>query len=599
MKIYQKTAIVFAALVLSAAFYRTPGINAKTSDNPAFYAYIEYSPQGYIARGAFTEFTPDITHIQPLYSLDGKKYHTCGVEWNLQWLGSEDSAEIAYMSNQTCLYQSQEPLKNYLNGEIDRFYLKLCLTHESGTMLLTKPAIIDRGTLQPLPEELFPIACFPSSMSVRRKTRPFVRYGKYQITVNADTTAEEISAYLPETLPIEIQLQKGNEHFTEGAVDCPVRWKPLSLPSLTSGESITISDAAEEIIVPAGTTLKTPMGIYELKTPLKIQEYGLSDEIELVLNVTVEDGNPSGVLAMENDGLELCFEQKPTGATTIRAYTFSEKETKWTELPELPLLKAIHAQPSCPNSAYTLVLGNNQEPLRSYLTAKEAGDVPTPFIIGLKIEGGVYDGKQLLLTWPDSYDLPLQLPTLGGSGGNENNAGAANKEDGTTDGQRPTLPKTSEKQPDNKSDNKSENTLENTLADSSGYTEQQDKKTQAIDSAGKSIDAILSPIGAQTLLESKAGAQSLLPLPTSAVGTHWQTGSAAVGTSAAKKAEATSLPLRMKQAGSVLLETAPMTDGAGIYVIGIVGLCIIGMGIFVLAIRKKSGHWPDKMSKKT
>lgn len=392
MNIYRKLLIVLTALILAAVFSPAPAIYAENPNPPAFDAYIEYSAQGYIVTGTFTEFTPDISQIQPLFSLDGESYHTCGVEWDLSSLNSKDPDKLAKLQNQICLYHSYEPLKNYLDGEIDRFYLKLRLSHTDGTIRETKTAVIDRGAQQPLPKDVTTIATFASCMSVR-KTRPFLYYGKYQITVNSDMTPQQILTFLPDTVPVEIQLQKGIDHFTEGIVQCPVTWKPLSLPKLTAGESITISDAAEEILIPSGTILKTPMGIFRLEQSIGIHDHALSDEIELVLNVVAKEDAPTGALTLENTGLELSFDQKPTGATEIQAYTLAENETKWSELPKVPLLDAVNVQPSTPNSGYTLVLKNDQEPLRSYLAAIAAADTPVPFFIGLKIEGGVYDGR--------------------------------------------------------------------------------------------------------------------------------------------------------------------------------------------------------------
>lgn len=628
MKTYRKLVLAFAVLVLSAAFFHTPCIDAETSDLPAFDAYIIFSSQGYLVKGIFKEFTPDIARIQPQYSLDGKIYHTCGVEWDLNSLGSEDPEKITYMQDQTCLYQSHEPLKNYLSGEIDRFYLKLCLTHEDGTTLVTRPSVIDRGALQPLPEGINLIATFTSSMSVRQM-RPYVRYGRYQITVSADATPEEILSYLPDTLPIEIQLQKGIDHFTEGVTECPVTWKPLPSFSLIPGESVTISDAAEEIVVPVGTVLNTPMGIFQLEEPVKIDEPGLSDEVELVLNAA-RDGNPTGVLTMENDGLEFAFDQKPTGATSIRAYTITEHETKWTELDKVPLLTAIDSQPSVPNSGYTLVLENDQEPLRSYLAAKETGGTPVPFIVGLKIEGGVYDGRQLLLTWPETYDLPLQLPELGGAGGNENNAGAGNTGDGTAEGQRPVLPQASEQPPvlPQVSEQLEENLPEHTPAvssiQSSGGKGQPDQKVE--NRSDGLFDVTPLSVFTRTLGSSRASAKTHVrtPFPApSGTGTSPQTGSSDVqirnplpaadaetspsdqdttagtsgtqtGTFVTQSAETPCPPAQMKQASSVLPAETSTTGGISIAVIVIAAICIAGTGIFILMRKKKSGDLPDK-----
>lgn len=105
---------------------------------------------------------------------------------------------------------------------------------------------------------------------------------------------------------------------------------------------------------------------------------------------------------------------------------------------------------------------NAQEPYQSYLTAQAAGTPPTPFFVGLKIKGGVYDGQELILAYPNTYDKPPSLPKLGGAGGNKSNAGAANKGDSTSEGQRPSLPqKTDTKKEEQNANLSSNQTAEN------------------------------------------------------------------------------------------------------------------------------------------
>lgn len=407
---------------------------------PSFHAYIEYSFQGYFVKGSLTEIPSDISLIQPLYSMDGTAYQICGEPWDLHLMNEKESGAQEKLHNQICLYSNQEPLKSYLDGKTNRFYLKLRLELKDKTAYETQAALIDRGSPQPVPEDLRPEATFAHTIAVS-EMRPFRRYGSYQITVSSGASYEEISSCLPDTLPVEIQLSKENQMITNGVIDCPVTWKPLSLPPLTAGESITIHDAAEEIIVPEGSLLTTPTGIFRLDKPLKLsEEYGLSDEVRLVLNVVSEDKEPSGALKEENNGLEMAFHLKPTNATAIYAYVWSENNPVWTNLPDLPLTEAVNAQPSTPSSGYTLVISPDQEPYQSYLLEKAAGNNPSPFLIGLTIKGGIYDGKSLILPWPETYDIPPALPMLGGSGGNEANAGSDNKNDGTQEGQRPNLP---------------------------------------------------------------------------------------------------------------------------------------------------------------
>lgn len=441
-----------AVLTVMCCFFAVSAVKADVSaeEAPMFYANIEYSPEGYIVNGTFTEFPPDISRAETLYSLDGEIYLASGEEWNItKWSDgpwtdwSEDRLES--FQNQTCLHSNSEPLKSYLAGELDRFYVKLRLTRANGVTYETQGAAIDRGIPRPIPEGMAAYAVFTPSMRVRT-FRPFSYYGRYEITVREDMTPEEIAAFLPDTLPIEVQIQQGVVHIADGIVDCPVAWKPLENLSLTAGESITILDAAEEILVPDGTMLNTPLGTFQLDGPLGIDPLGNSqkdlfmDEVRLVLNVTAEDSSLSGALSCDFNGFSVAFHQKPTGASAIQAYTLAEGEDEWTQLPGLPLLEAVNAQPSTPGSGYTYVLDNTHELYRSFMAADAAGEEPSPFLIGIKIEGGVFDGQSLVLPWPETYDVPLALPKLGGSGGNEANAGSGNQGGGTPQGQRPTLP---------------------------------------------------------------------------------------------------------------------------------------------------------------
>ena len=409
------------------------------SEAPQFTAHIELAIDGYIVKGTFTEFPSDISLVQPMYSLNGETWETCDNDWDLYWLEEEDAGALEKLQNQICLRSNQEPLKSYLAGNLDRFSLKLRLVRKNGFTYETQTAIIDRGSVQEIPAGMNIGAMFSQSMLVR-ETNLFRYYGRYQLTVSEDATPEDISAYLPDTLPVRVSLDNGIRNVADCIVDCPVTWKPLSLPQLTAGESVTVLDAAEEIVIPGGTLLRTPLGDFRLNEPLGIESNGITDEVRLVLNVVRKDENPTGVLSAQYAGLEMAFDLKPTGATAIRSYVLSQGESEWTELATSSLLDAVNAQPSTASSGYAFVLSSSEEPYRSYLTAEYTESAATPFLIGLKIEGGVYDGRQLILSWPDTYEGPARLPALGGAGGNEGNAGAGNSGDSTAEGQRPNLP---------------------------------------------------------------------------------------------------------------------------------------------------------------
>ena len=418
------------------------------SEPPAFRARIERLPHGYVVKASFTDFTPDIVQIYTLYSMDGENWRRTddGFKWNLQNLGTEDEDKLHELQNQFCLHEGYEPLKSYVSGKISHFYIKLHIIKQNGISYESQAAVIERGGLQQVPEGAECTAYFASEMVISKPNPQFprlpLRYGGYQLTVSADTTAEDILALLPDTLPVRVEIICGSRPYASDIVDCPVTWKPLSPLRLSAGESITVPDAAEKIFVPAGTQLKTPIGIFELDHELGISTGNYRfDQVELTIHVIPEEeNNPTGVLRAGINGLEIALNQKPTGATAIQAYVMTEGESKWTELSGLSLLSDMNAQYATTSSGYSLVLRKYQEPYRSYLEAVDAGAAPKPFFVGLKIQGGIYDGKQLILAWPDIYEQLPDLPDVGGSEGNEGNAGAANKDDSTEGGQRPNLP---------------------------------------------------------------------------------------------------------------------------------------------------------------
>lgn len=411
-------------------------------EKPPFSAAIEYNSDGYVVKGHFTDFLPDTVFVQPQSSLDGVSWQDCGVNWNLSSLKKEDSTSLHALQNQICLYNRFEPLKSYLAGKLDRFYLRLSITLETGSTYETQAAHIERGISLPVPEEITFAANFTSAILSREadSSGSLTYCGKYQLTISESSSSEDITALLPDTLPVQIDLTKGRQLWASCTIDCPVTWKTLSLSGLTAGGQITIRDAAEEILVPAGTQLSTPMGTFKLPEHLGIEQNPLmSDEVILVLNVIPEGAAPTGVLSARDSALEMAFDLKPSGATAIRAYILSEGDSQWTHLPELPLLHAVDAQPSTANSGYTTILRGDQEPYHSYLHAISAQEEAASFLVGLQIEGGVYNGCQLILPWPSTYDFPPDL-RVNGSGGNQGNAGIGNRDDSTEEGQRPNLP---------------------------------------------------------------------------------------------------------------------------------------------------------------
>ena len=438
------TANVFTAETETVPFMADGTAGPLAPDEPpTLHAQVGRLGVSYAVRGTFTDVTPGISQIYPLYSLDGETWHQIDYELILE---ENEKLENAFMG----ILEFDEPLNRYVAGEIDCFYVKLHITKQNGCSYESSPAVIDNTDLQPVPGEITCSAYFSPAMVVRepvsgdpQRTR---EYGRYQLTISEGASVDEVSALLPETLPVEVQM---GGLCTTAVVECPVTWKPLSLTMLSAGESIVIPDAAEKILVPAGTQLRTPLGSFQLDEPLSLGTQSAycdyDNEVELVLNISTEDRDPTGVLAAHpRDGLKIALHQKATGATSIECYVMAEGGSEWTRLPDASLLKELNTQLSTENSGYALILRNDQEPLRSYLEAEAAGETPTPFFVGLKIEGGIYDGKELVLAWPGTYGKLPDLPKVGGAGGNEGNAGAANKDDSTESGQRPYLPQTPE-----------------------------------------------------------------------------------------------------------------------------------------------------------
>lgn len=413
---------------------KTPALTTN-NEVPPFSACITLSAQGYVVSGNMT-FPDGTCRVQNLYSLDGANYEVYDWEWQIPVVSG-----CAIRTPQDCLKAYNEPLKSYLAGTLDRFYLKLLITKDDGTTYESEPAVIERNREpQPVPDGLTLGAKFDSSMRVFDGNKHRY-YNKYQLTVKEHATADEIASYLPQTLPVQVQVGSGI-YVVDCLVDCPVTWKPFTVTELTSGESVIIADAAEPLSVPAGTLLDTPIGVFQLYEPLLLGDGQVrANEVQLILNVISADGKPTGSLAVDRGALKIALTWKPTGATAIRAYTLTEGETEWTEVQGQQLEKTLNAQLSTPNGGAT-ILDADAELIRSYLEADAAGNTPTPFLVGIKIEGGVYDGKQLVLPWPAAYgnDLPYLPEITGGSGGNEGNAGSDNKDDSTDEGQRPNLP---------------------------------------------------------------------------------------------------------------------------------------------------------------
>ena len=222
MKLHKQSAVILAAIfviVNSFPIYAkdTPALpeNAVLSDEPGtqeqtivereekpnipasggaltFNPEIKYTFQNYVIEAILADSNLDTSLIKPLYSLDGENYQDCGEAWDVCSFGRQ---------YKFCLYSNCEPMKSYLAGKLNCFYLKLHITKENGATYETQPAVIDRNKPQPIPEGLEPHAMFSPAIAVIQ-VRPFDYFGGYQLTINENTSAEEILACLPDTHPV-------------------------------------------------------------------------------------------------------------------------------------------------------------------------------------------------------------------------------------------------------------------------------------------------------------------------------------------------------------------------------------------------------------
>lgn len=403
---------------------------------PPFSAWIEDTGGGYHVIGKFSDFTPDVVGVRPLYSLDEENYQPIKssyedfFNWDLKFF--ERNGEITRDEEQYCMSGQVEPLKSYMDGTLTKFYLKLEITKENGETYYTQVVKLDRNETILVPEDAEVRVRYASNM--RTSGRP--AYGKYQLTVAEGTTWAQVQALLPRTIDMEVQIFLPNTNGVPmvGTIKGELEWK---LPdTLADGE---LKDAAI-VRIPPNQKVETSVGVFQLTGAPKFNMELAESKLHLVPNLVPKEAEPTGVL-MDNynrhldcDVLEMAFNLKPTGATAIHAYTFVEGNDKWLELPDVPLQESVNSQPRWASTDYVTLLCEDQGVYQAWRN----GELER-FWIGITIEGGVYDGKSMVLAWPEEYKLPPNAPDVNGAGGNENNAGNENGSN-DNDGQRPLLP---------------------------------------------------------------------------------------------------------------------------------------------------------------
>ena len=418
---------------------------------PAFTAVIEQMLDGYSLTGVFTDFTPDIKTVQPVYALDGEHYQSVayqnGESFYLDLTKKIDSAYAGSLTRQSCARALMEPLKSYMDGVLDEFHIKLRIDTWSGVTYYTEPARISRGNSMDQPADSKALASWASYMSAK-DDRFSPNYGKVQVTAREGMTAAQLLTLLPDTLPIEIQLTKKGSVFPidTGVFPYSVEWTlPSELVLSASDEPLVIKGAIVPPVISAGQEVAMVNGIYRLTAGAEFDERYCTTEVRLFVNVLPQDQKANIALFQTNFGfvtnphpLALAFHQKPSGATAIRYFYYREGMEDWEEVGELLSQTPVDAKPGHPASENYLLFMPDETPYRDWVAGEISG-----FQVGVEIEGGVFDGEKHVLSWPEAYDIPPGMPDFNGSGGNENNVGGGGTGGGDSSGnggQRPGLP---------------------------------------------------------------------------------------------------------------------------------------------------------------
>lgn len=430
--------------IRTEAFRLTHEQDIPLPEPPPFSAEIVYE-NGYIVKGHFEEFPAGAERIRPMYSLDGENYQYVNApncnEWSLEYLGTEEPGKREVLENQMCLLYYDDPLVGYVLGRLNQFYIRLEITAAGGAYY-TQAAQFSRETTLQVSDDVMIKAVLPDTMR-RGDDGTALSFGLFRVTARAGAVPEEVYGLLPETLPVEVQFLRKDTGalITSGIVQCRADWKTPPPFTLTAGQTLTIPDAAGRLSVPAGSEVVTPLGKYTLTEVLSPN----NDEIRLAIDAVGPEAKPEAALRknggdntlIDHGFLSLAFWQKPSGATSIEAYSYVDKEGEWTPVCNLLARRDVNYNQSAKLYGYVNVLPLDDSVFQDYLD----GTIPG-FGIGLKIRGGTFDGETVTLSWPGNYPLPDEIPDIDGSEGNEGNAGSGDGSGGSQDngGQRPDIP---------------------------------------------------------------------------------------------------------------------------------------------------------------
>ena len=401
---------------------------------PTFSTEVQHSNQGTSLVGRFEAFTTDIQKIEPIYSLDGKGFHADpGKAWELSLWNDENKSRGLF--RQTCFTSSDEPFRSYLNGSLEQFYVKLRITTWSGGSYESEAALVRRGAPQPVPDGVRLGAMYAGGMRVPRQ-----RCNKAYVTAREGMPWAEVEPLLPTSLPVDIQLLTKNlEIIDRGLAQGAATWRPQEDLTLTaSDKSVVFEDALASLDIPQGYEVPMATGRYQLLERPTFDPL-CGEAVQLWVNLLKQDARASLGLNADLGGtagidLHMAFDQKPSGAKAIRYFYYYEGLEDWVEAGEVLEQAPVDVQPGNEASVYYKLFSTEDGPYGAYLAGKLDG-----FLVGVEIEGGVFDGELHQLAWPGEYETPARVPEFGGSGGNRGDAGSGDG-GGNGDGQRPGLP---------------------------------------------------------------------------------------------------------------------------------------------------------------
>lgn len=432
------TAALTLALLLTIGF---PGsaaaadVSTKTpspQELPGFsIKLIPFSGNGTQIRGYFSGYTSDMRDIQSYYSFDDLQYDP--IDPDIVWAPPSTLPEGSVPSN-TIAISTNSPLREYLAGEQDTFFIRLHYQTDSGAGVSQTAKFTRPTQVVPLPEDMTLYALYPSSI------RTFYK-AQYHLTLREGATVAGCRALLPDTLPIELQLMDAEgDLLAKTTVDCAVEWAlPESLPE----GDVAISAAVQSITPPGGMVLETVDALYAVDTlpppsiplTLKINRVGSEDRATPALYCAADGSNNYPA-----DSLYLNLPLKPSGAQAILPSYSLDGGSTWTAMPDLlSYNEPVDAYPKNPDYRYALLFSPEQSPYREYLSGGLDG-----FLIQLDIVGGTFAGQSETAAWP--LDYQYQPPSMdngdNGSGGNGGNIGSDQTDgnSGENGGQRPHLP---------------------------------------------------------------------------------------------------------------------------------------------------------------